>query len=281
MRFSSPAFGLALGLLANPSPAGAQQPPPPGTADFPLDDLAPQAPPTAAPSPNADRPEDRPPQNPPASAESRLPPPTTPTPAATESRPAPPRRQFGDANQLVFVQSIGASIENGGYSNSAASSFTVAIQPSFHYFVSSEISLGAHLTLQHAAHTIPVEIPPYGVVNIENKTTSYGGGVDLGANAPLSELVSVWIRLQLSFMSLHSTTTEPPQGLDSNPVTVIILGGGANGGLVHVGLYAPILIHPTEHFFLGIGPDLFFEKFSKASSWWSNLGLSSTIGGWI
>jgi hypothetical protein len=51
-----------------------------------------------------------------------------------------------------------------------------------------------------------------------------------------------------------------------------------------LGLYAPVLIHPTRHFFLGIGPDVFVdlsrkvdEAMQKRSSW----GASSVVGGWF
>ena len=173
----------------------------------------------------------------------------------------------------MITQALGASIF---HSIGGASTFSFTLQPSFHYFVSPQLSLGAVLFVQH--ETEDFHVPTLGSMgDMGLKRTSLGGTIDIGVNAPLSKLVSVWVRGEIG-ASHRTTTFHEPQG--TIPFSLIENGGG-NGTSLLFGIFAPILIHPVPHFFLGLGPSLDFHVGIANSDSWSELGLSSTVGGWL
>ena len=51
-----------------------------------------------------------------------------------------------------------------------------------------------------------------------------------------------------------------------------------------VSVHVPLLIHPTDHFFLGIGPEV-FEDISRDVETLNNRrrfrGITSIVGGWF
>lgn len=75
---------------------------------------------------------------------SSAPPEQRDTSALAEDSPAVSRpKSFGDANVLVLGGSIGVSTLS--YSNSSASEFAIAVQPSFDYFIGKPLSLGGYV----------------------------------------------------------------------------------------------------------------------------------------
>jgi hypothetical protein len=259
---------LGSSLLQGSAFAQDASSPPPPTAGFPSEE---QPPPGPAPTPA-----------PPTAATPSEPPDTQATsrPAAPPAAPDAPApngalgartARFGDAGHFVITQALGASIF---HSIGGASTFSYSLQPSIHYFSSSQLSLGAVLFVQHETEDfLSVSATS---TNLELKRTSLGGSVTLGVNAPLSQLVSVWVRGEVG-AAHQATTWNAPQG--TLPLTLI--GNGEIGTSLYFGLFAPILIHPVSHFFLGLGPSLAFNVGIANSGSWGELGLSSTVGGWI
>jgi len=53
---------------------------------------------------------------------------------------------------------------------------------------------------------------------------------------------------------------------------------------VDIDVFAPILIHPAAHFFLGLGPEMFRDishSVDSVSNKRTFYGVSSVVGGWL
>jgi hypothetical protein len=263
---------LGFALLFTPSLGRAAPSSSPPSAGFPVDDPPLPQPSSATPSPTG-----------PASVAPDAAPADAPPPRASAPAPASPadegnakdtklprKPEFGDEGQFAITEAFQLSI--GANDPGPPNVFAVVFQPSIHYFVIPELSLGLTLLVEHDAKS---ESYSTGFVSgtTDVKETTYGVGIDIGANARLSHLVSIWIRGLLGVDYEHSVTTAPPS----------LFGGNIteNDSEFFVGLYAPVLIHPVSHFFLGFGPQLRFAKGLSSGGSGFNVGATSTVGGWI
>jgi hypothetical protein len=269
MRFSSSVLfaTFELALLLSPLRARAEAPPTPPAPD----DVQPTPPSTTAPGPSAQSAAPTPPA--PVPVAERVGEPTSPSHGAgnassnevNATKPITRRARFGNEGQFVFTDAVQFSIASHPGS---PSTFDVVVRPSFHYFVAPDFSLGIGLDFTHETTTR------------ETPTTSYGLGFEAGGNVQLGSLCSVWIR---GFLGVYHEHVELPQAPFPSPPEY----ASEDETGFDVGVYAPLLIHPAEHFFLGIGPLLRYDHLLSEAAVLGGtpnsveIAADSTIGGWL
>jgi hypothetical protein len=251
--------------------AAAQQPPPPGYAPPPAD----QPPPGYAQPPQGD------PQQPQVYAQ---PPGYAPPPGYTPPPPAyaPPPPQgsdagagparFGSGMQLVisddlFLQLVTQTTTTPGVlggEDTSSSSTSVYLRPAVDLFVARNFSIGGQLTMGATSYDA-------GSVTSGGSSATFGVMPRLGFNIPLGSKVSIWLRGAAGYLF---TSYSFDGSSDST-----------SGYVFEVQGFAPLLVHPVPHFFIGIGPSLFAQIVSKVededTTRFSSFGLQSTIGGYL
>jgi hypothetical protein len=166
------------------------------------------------------------------------PPPPPPAPAAPPGYyppPMPQRQHFGDASQLVISNDTNFGLSGSSFSNNGGSTFTLTIQPAIDWFIIQNLSIGALVTFDHAS------------ANVQGSSTSsnsYGVGGRVGYNIAIGDALSWWPKLALLYAGSSGSTTPPGAGAQTT----------TSGNAFDVQVFAPFLLHPINHFFLGIGP---------------------------
>jgi hypothetical protein len=230
----------------------------PAPAPAPSGPAAPSLPAPAPPVPPANPPATAPTVvDPPPSAQeepaSPAPPSEPPEPAAPEppepAAPELPPPRFGEAGQWVIVgasNSTGVSSET--FSASQATFFNAGASIGVDRFIAPNFSLGIDLEASYGDNK------GYNATSLtETTSTHLAGGVRFGFNVPIGRLWSWYPRMTLGVNSNRS---------DTQTVTVFAPDAAAApaSSTSQVGpwinLYAPLLVHPVPHFFLGFGPRL-------------------------
>jgi hypothetical protein len=184
-----------------------------------------------------------------------------PTPAQVDVRVDSPSGVFGGEGQLAISSDAGLSITSTSVDGVDGSASNVTFRPAVDYFIVDSISLGGFLGFEYNS-------APGG------DSTAFSVGPRVGYNVRLSNRVSVWPKLGFS---LANTTQETEE--------VVLPSGATIGGdeetntSLQLNLFAPVMFHPVEHFFIGFGPalDLDLNGDNKATT----LALRLTLGGWI
>jgi hypothetical protein len=187
--------------------------------------------------------------------------------AEQPAEPPPPHR-FGLAHQIVISGEIGA----GHYTTyGAGHASTVTLGPAIDYFVVDHVSLGFGFSVSISDSQGNDPLTGLGV-NASNS----GGGVALraGADLPLGPWLSFYPRAAVSAGAL---STDDRSNQSENQYTEAILS---------VGVYAPLLVHPASHFFLGFGPSIGRDLVRTVSAGRDEIpstfaGASMTMGGWV
>ena len=99
-----------------------------------------------------------------------------------------------------------------------------------------------------------------------------------------SEWVSFWPRL-FGGISTESVTQSPvPGGFSTSRGGITLPKGDYGETAAWIEVYAPLLIHPAPHFFVGFGPDVFIDVIHDVGGtenrrvYW---GATSLVGGWL
>ena len=172
---------------------------------------------------------------------------------------------FGSLGQIVIstdlplgVTSPALSVVHSSLSMGGGSSTTFGIQPSADYFFAPNMSLG-------------------GLVGIVKTSFGSGGGditaISIGArfgyNLALSPTVSLWLRGGLTYT--HSSVSSG--GMDFS------------GYFIPLTIFAPVLWHPAQHFFVGLGPvfvtDLIAKTEGNDAQKETDFGVQAVIGGYF
>lgn len=207
-----------------------------------------------------------------------------PTPALTEpafaDEPRVREPAFGDKGEVVISGAFTGNLGHLGYSDSNASTFSASLEPSVDYFVAKNVSVGAAGFISYNEYTT--------AILLETKSVGVGIYGRLGLNAPLGEFVSFRPVVSLGAWHLSSTISTPGPGytvsLGGSPVATTGAATDVSQTVVVVEIFAPILVHPARHFFLGLGPDVYTDlsnDIGALSNKRTFLGLSSTVGGWF
>jgi hypothetical protein len=203
----------------------------------------------------------------PPSALGALPPPSTPgqpTPASPARASSGAAGEFGDAGQVVIAVDVPFQNEASqlGFVRSTtmgSTSTIVLVRPSADYFVTPRVSVGG--LIGFARGDVAFGEPG---VSSESSITELMVGVRAGYDVRMTELVSIWGRIELIYKNLS---------------------GGGSGHELPVVVNVPILLHPAPHFFLGAGPmfsrDLIFRFGGTDIPKTTDYGLQGIIGGYI
>ena len=153
---------------------------------------------------------------------------------------------FGSQGRLVISED--AQFDLGFDTNGDGPGYLLLrIRPSMDYFVAPNLSIGAFLDL--------------GLVSGDGfSETTVGLGGRVGYNIPLGTRLSIWPRLGLGLV--HESN-------DSGAFD-------SSGTFFNVIIDAPLLYHPADHFFVGVGPTLNIRAGDADGVFF---GLTSLVGG--
>lgn len=200
-----------------------------------------------------------------------LPPPPAPAaPPGYYPPPMPPRQHFGDAGQLVISNDANFGLSGSSTSNNGGSSFTLILQPAIDFFVIQNLSVGGVAIFNHTNGSDP---------GGSSSSNLYGVGARVGYNLAFGDALSWWPKLAFIYGGTSSSTTP----VDGATVSV-------SGSSFDIQLFAPVLLHPINHFFLGLGPFVQTDLASSQSSGGQSVanptktteyGLMFDMGGWM
>jgi hypothetical protein len=216
-------------------------------------------------------------QDTPAAAPAEAPP-ATPPPAASGGG-ADTAGMFGQAGQIVLMTELDGSTLNiahsdisflhvgqssvGGMASSSANMFSLT--PMGHYFIMPNVSISAGVVIVHG------DIPTGGLGSAS--ATALGLLVGAGYNLHLTPMLSAWAQLQIGYV--HESFS--------------FMNTDFTGSMVPLQISVPILFHPAEHFFLGLGPILRTQLSNSVSAMGvsmdqskeTDIGLTAVIGGYF
>ncbi|HET6283280.1 MAG TPA: hypothetical protein VFH73_20150 [Polyangia bacterium] len=165
---------------------------------------------------------------------------------------------FGVLGQLVVSDDIALSFIHQSQGN--ASGWNINVQPALDFFIAPNISVGGAIAIVHGSSS------QSGVSGTD--VTLIGIAARAGYALRLTEMLSLWARLSLGYAH-----------------TSFSLGSMSFSGYeIPLQIFAPILFHPVQHFFIGVGPIFSFQLANKVEGMsadkQTNIGLQSTIGGY-
>lgn len=183
------------------------------------------------------------------------------SPALPEVAANSPSGRFGGKGQLAISSDAGLSISNTSISGVDGSSTQLVLRPALDYFVIDYLSVGGFLGLEYNS-------APGG------SSTAMSVGPRIGYNIPLSERFSFWPKVGFSFAS-----TSQKQDAIRLPDGSTMSSSDRSSTSVQLNLFAPIMFHPVQHFFIGFGPafDLDLSGDNKATT----IAARLTLGGWL
>jgi hypothetical protein len=188
-------------------------------------------------------------------------------------RPPP---TFGDSKQWVVTGAFNVSVDRWFYSETEDESFAALVAPSLDYFVVQNFSVGANLVFAYTNTESSLGIP------FDRTSTLYGAGLRAGYNVRFSRLVSLWLRPGVGIWRRHVDQS----GIiyDGSGTNLVSFDEEFDQTAVWVDLYLPFLFHPSEHFFLGIGPEVIEDLSNDRDSAGGRRhfrGITSMVGGWF
>ncbi|NPC84798.1 hypothetical protein HPC49_42100 [Pyxidicoccus fallax] len=153
---------------------------------------------------------------------------------------------FGETGQLVISQELQFNLT---YNTAGTDNFTIVLAPGADYFLRENLSVGAGVS--------------FGQIFQEGEdATSVGLNVRLGYNLPYDKNLSLWPKLTVGFLYNKETT----------------FLFGPDGTFFQLGAFAPIVLHPASHFFVGLGPNL---DILLGDSEGLSFGVRSVVGGYF
>jgi len=187
---------------------------------------------------------------------------------ASSTAHAQAAKNFGAPGELAISSDAQLSLIGQSYSGNGApgNTFQLVLMPAADYFIIQNLSLGGYLEYAHTSQSGTNGGPG-------TSSDTFGVGPRIGYDIPLTDSISFWPKAFIGFSSTNFS-----QGNAS---------GGQNGW--SIGIYAPFLLHPSEHFFLGLGPELATQLSNSVSQGnqsasgptATTYGLAFTVGGWL
>lgn len=186
-----------------------------------------------------------------------------------------PAERFGERGEFVVTAELALS---ASYSHAGAgvTMTRVGIQPALAYFVAPRVSVGGSVFVSYSDASSNYEVA---------KATAFGGALNVGYAVPLGKVISWWPLLNLGYSSNHTQTTlgvlVPAGGLSPSPSTTPL---EYTTRLFSAEVFTPVLLHPAEHFFVGLGP--YFDTGVPVGARSANeevtftVGVGTTVGGW-
>jgi outer membrane protein with beta-barrel domain len=163
-----------------------------------------------------------------------------------------PSGRFGLEGQKAVSSDAGLSISNTSVSGVDGSTTTLLLRPAVDWFFADSISIGGFVGVEYTS-------TPGG------SSSAISVGPRVGYNLPVSERLSIWPKLGFSL----ANTTVSIDGIDDDETNTS----------VQLNLFAPLMFHPVQHFFLGFGPALDVDLSGDAKA--TTIAARLTLGGWL
>ena len=179
---------------------------------------------------------------------------STREPALPAVRSDSPSGRFGEKGQKAVSSDAGLSLSNTSISGVDGSTTSLVLRPAVDWFFTDSISLGGFVGVEYNSTQ-------------GSSSTVISLGPRLGYNLPLSERLSLWPKLGFSLAST-SFEDDTIAGDDEESNTSVQLN-----------LFAPLMFHPVQHFFLGLGPALDQDLSGDAKA--TTIAVRLTLGGWL
>ena len=179
---------------------------------------------------------------------------STREPALPAVRTDSPSGRFGEKGQKAVSSDAGLSISNTSISGVDGSTTSLILRPAVDWFFTDSISLGGFVGVEYNS-------APGG------SSTVISLGPRLGYNLPLSERLSLWPKLGFS---LASTSFDDD---------AVVGDEDESNTSVQLNLFAPLMFHPVQHFFLGLGPAL--DQDLSGDNKATTIAVRLTLGGWL
>jgi hypothetical protein len=166
---------------------------------------------------------------------------------------------FGGRRQLTVSSDAGLSISSKSTSNVDGSTTKLTLRPAVDYFVVNNVSVGGFVGLDYTSTS-------------GAHATTFAIGPRVGYNLVFAESFSFWPKLGMSYSSSSTTpdTSVPPGETSVDAVS---------GSHLALNVFAPLMFHPVQHFFLGFGPALDTDLTGEARA--TTIAGQLTIGGWL
>ncbi len=188
-------------------------------------------------------------------------------------QPRPPPHRFGEARELVLSneETLGGGYTH--YANTGGSISALQLALGIDYFVVPYLSIGVRLQASYTHQAVP----DLAGTTITSTLTNFGAGPRVGVNVPLGSLFSIYPRVAIAFGPGAVDASTPAATIESSNLDVAFSAS------------VPLLLHPAEHFFLGLGPyvnhDLWrqvtLSTGSNSVSDATTLGAALIVGGWL
>lgn len=172
-----------------------------------------------------------------------------------------PSGRFGLKGQKAVSSDAGLSISNISVSGADGSATTLVLRPAIDWFISDSLSLGGFVGVEYA--TAP-----------GGSSSSVSIGPRVGYNLPLATRVSVWPKAGVAI----ARTSQNDEGA-TLPNGVVLGEEDDSNTSLQLNLFVPVMFHPVQHFFLGLGPAL--DQDLSGDSRATTLAVRLTLGGWI
>jgi hypothetical protein len=204
--------------------------------------------------------------------EAAQPPPTSDEASADDV--AAHSHRFGEAHEFVITGETNVSAYWTAYAGSGSSRNTVTFSPGVDYFVANRFSLGVGAVI--SSNNISGIDPSTRAIVSEN-VGSAGVTFRLGFDVPMGQWLSLYARAALSVG--RNSYDERSNGLSDT----------YNESYSSIGVYAPLLVHPAPHVFVGFGPSVSrdldrtdtFPQGGNATNPSTSLGASLIVGVWL
>jgi hypothetical protein len=186
---------------------------------------------------------------------------TTPQTDVVEApSPAPEAApSFGRRGQVVILGGSDLGLSSSTFDGSSATRASYFFDPSIAYFVAKNVSVGLSGTASYG------DSRGYGADSslVDTRTTTVSAGPMFGLNVPMGTRFSWYPQLTIGFE--WTRQTEELIAGSSLSIAGSALGYPETTQFgPFVELYAPFLLHATDHFFFGFGPG-FFHDFGSVS----------------
>jgi hypothetical protein len=152
------------------------------------------------------------------------------------------------------------SFEYGSVSDNKGSGTAFGINPAADYFVIPNLSVGGQILLDFFNLAVPDG-------QQQPSVTIFGFAPRVGYNIPITDMISFWPKLEIEYAEFS------------------VSNGGGYGSSFALGIFAPFIFSPVQHFFLGIGPNLGAQLSNSVDNASApkavNFGIAATFGGWF
>lgn len=164
-----------------------------------------------------------------------------------------PSRNFGLKGEIAFSSDANFVAEHMSKGRT-----NVQFAPAADVFVIDGLSVGGTIAFQY------------------NKLGNYDGtrfsiGPRVGYNFAFTNLLSFWPKIGFAYAHTSADYNVSEADLAS--------GKRTSHDSLALNLFAPLMIHPTTHFFVGLGP--FLDVDLAGSDRVTSYGLRFTLGGWL